>query len=65
MQRVVYIRDELVLKAHPEVDGPHIPLRREGKPDLVRTQLNEVRYLVDAMVDVAAQIAGHVVGDDE
>jgi hypothetical protein len=47
MQRTIYIRDELVLEAHPE--GPHILLRREGEPDAVRIYLNEVRYLADAM----------------
>jgi hypothetical protein len=34
-------------------------------PASVRVRLNEVRYLADAMPDMAAQITGHVVGDDE
>jgi hypothetical protein len=29
MQNTIYIRDELVLEAHPE--GPYILLRREGE----------------------------------
>jgi hypothetical protein len=31
----------------------------------VRVHLNAVRYLAAAMRDMAAQIAGHVVGDEE
>jgi hypothetical protein len=32
MQDIIYIRDELVLEAHPQGDNPHILLRREGEP---------------------------------
>ncbi|MBN1247495.1 MAG: hypothetical protein JXC32_07535 [Anaerolineae bacterium] len=65
MQHTIYIRDELVLRAHLEGDSPHTLLRREGESGAVRIQVNEVRYLADAMLDMAAQIAGQVVGDDE
>ena len=41
MQDTIYIRDELVLEAHP--DGPYILLRREGEPGSVQVRLNEVR----------------------
>ena len=51
-----------MLKAHPESDNSHILLRREGESGVVRVYLNEVRYLADAMLDMAAQIAGHAVG---
>jgi hypothetical protein len=59
----IYIRDELVLEAHPE--GPYILIRREGEPGSVHVNLNEVRYLADAMCSMAAEIAGYLVGDDE
>ena len=65
MQHIICVRDELVLAAHPEVDSPHILFQREGESGAVRVYLNEVRYLADAMRDMAAQIAGHVVGDDK
>jgi hypothetical protein len=55
MQYTIYIRDELVLEAHPESDGPHILLRREGEPGSVRIYLNEVRYLAAAMRMIAAE----------
>ena len=63
MQHTIYIRDELVLEAHP--DGPYILLRREGEPGSVRVYLNEVRYLADALCSMAAEVAGVVVGDEE
>jgi hypothetical protein len=63
MQCTIYIRDELVLEAHPE--GLYILLRREGEPDTIRVNPNEVRYLADAMCSMAAEIAGYLVGDDE
>ena len=54
--QTIYIRDELVLEAHP--DGPYILLRREGLPGTVRVYLNEVRYLADALCTMAVQAAG-------
>jgi hypothetical protein len=63
MQRTIYIRDEMVLEAHPEERC--ILLRREGEPGSVRVYLNEVRYLADAMCSMAAEMAGFVVGDEE
>jgi hypothetical protein len=62
MQRTIYIRDELVLEAHPE--GPYILVRREGEPASVRVYPNEVRYLADAMRSMAAEIAGLVAEDE-
>ena len=63
VQDIIYIRDELVLEAHP--DGPYILLRREGEAGAVRIYLNEVRYLVDALRSVAAEMAGFLAGDAE
>jgi hypothetical protein len=63
MQHTIYIRDELVLEAHP--DGPYILPRSEGKPGAVRIFLNEVRHLADAMCEMAARMAGLVAGDEE
>lgn len=63
MQRTIYIRDELVLEAHP--DGSYILLRREGEPGSVCVYLNEVRYLTDATCSMAAKMAGLIVGDEE
>jgi hypothetical protein len=54
----IYIRDELVLEAHPQGDSPHILLRREGEGDAVRIYLNEVRYLADVLCAMAAELAG-------
>jgi hypothetical protein len=65
VQHTITIHDELVLEAHPKGDYPRILLRREVETDAARTYLNKVRYLADAMLDMAAQIAGHVVGDEE
>ena len=65
MQSTIYIRDELVLEAHPDSDNPHILIRREGEADAVRVYLNEVRYLTDAMHSMAAEIAGSLAGDDD
>jgi hypothetical protein len=62
VQRTIYIRDELVLEAHP--DGSYILLRREGEPGSVCIYLNEVRYLADAMCAIVAEIAGLVAGDE-
>jgi hypothetical protein len=59
----IYIRDELVLEAHPE--GPYIVLRREGEPSAVRIYLNELRHLADAMCSMATEVAGLVVGEEE
>jgi hypothetical protein len=59
------IQAPLVRRGTSQKRKPHIRLRREGKPGAVPVYLNEVRYLADAMLDMAAQIAGHVVGDDE
>ena len=63
MQDTIYIRDELVLEAHP--DGPYILLRREGEPGSVQVRLNEVRYLVEALCSMAGEVAGVVMGDEE
>lgn len=63
MKDTIYIRDQLVLEAHPE--GPYILIRREGEPGSVRVYLNEVRYLADAMWSMAAEMAGSIVGDEE
>jgi len=63
MQDTIHIGDGLVLEARP--DGRYILLRREGEPGAVCIYLNEVRHLADAMCEMAAGIAGHVVGDDE
>ena len=63
VQHIIYIRDELVLEAHPE--GPYILLRREGQPDAVRISLNEVRYLAEVMCAMAAEMAGFLAGDAE
>ena len=65
MQHTIYIRDELVLDAHPEGDRPHVLVRREGEPGSVCAHLNEVRYLADAMCSMAAEMAGHIAGDDD
>jgi hypothetical protein len=59
MQDTIYIRDELVLEAHPDPDNPHILLRRKGELGDVRVYLNEVRYLADAVWAFAATI--HVI----
>jgi hypothetical protein len=59
----IYIRDELVLEAHPE--GPHIVIRREEEPGSVRVYLNEVRYMADVLCSMAAEMAGYRIGDDE
>jgi hypothetical protein len=63
MQRTIYIRDELVLEAHP--DGPHLLLRRQGEPGAVRIHLNEVRYLADAMCAMAAEVVGFLAANGE
>jgi hypothetical protein len=63
MEHTVYIRDELVLEAHP--DGAYVILRREGEPGSVRIYPNEVRHLADALCSMAAESAGPVAGDDE
>ena len=63
MQDTVHIGDGVVLEAHP--DGLHILLRREGEPGAVCIHLNEVRHLVDAICSMAAEMAGHVAGDEE
>jgi hypothetical protein len=63
MQDVIYIREELVLEAHP--DGRYILLRREGEPGVVRIYLNEVRHLADAMCAMAAGMAGLLAVDSE
>jgi hypothetical protein len=65
MQDIIYIRDELVLEAGPELDAPHILLRRLDGPGTVKVYLNEVRYLADAMCSMAAGVAGRLVGDDD
>jgi hypothetical protein len=52
VHHTIYIRDELILEAYT----PHILLRRAGEPDTVR-------YLVDALCSMAAEMAGTVVGD--
>lgn len=62
MQNLIHIRDELVLEAHLDADGPHILLRREGEPGMVRVHLNEVRYLISALGSMAADMAGVIVG---
>jgi hypothetical protein len=62
VQKTIYIRDDLMLEAHP--DGPYILLQREGEPGAVRIYLNEVRHLADAMCEMAAEIAGLVAGDE-
>ena len=59
MKDTIYIRDELVLEAHP--DGPYILLRREGEPGSVQVRLNEVRYLIEALCSMAADVAETVV----
>jgi len=61
MQHTIYIRDDLVLEAHP--DGRYILLRREGETGSVRAYLNEVRYLADAMCTMAAGMAGQISGN--
>jgi hypothetical protein len=63
MQHTIYIRDELVLEAHP--DGLYLLLRRQGEPGSVRIYLNEVRHLVDALCSMAAEMAGFLAGDKE
>ena len=63
MPNTIYIRDELVLEAGLDADGPHILLRREGEPGTVRVYLNEVRYLADALCSMAADTAGAAAGD--
>jgi hypothetical protein len=65
MQDTIYIRDELVLEAQREPDGPHILLRRLDEPGTVCAYLNEVRYMADAMCSMAADVAGMIAGDDE
>jgi hypothetical protein len=59
----IYIRDELVLEAHP--DGRYILLSREGEPGAVHIFLNEVRHLAAAMCKMAAEMAGSLAGDDD
>ena len=61
MQHLIHIRDELVLEA----DEPHILLRREGEPGMVRVYLNEVRYLISALGSMAAEMARVIVGDSD
>jgi hypothetical protein len=61
----VYIRDELVLEAHPEPDHPHIPLRREGEPGVGHVYLNEVRCSADALCAKAAEMVALLAGDTE
>jgi hypothetical protein len=58
----IQIRDELVLEAHSEERC--VLICREGESDAVRVYLDEVRYLAEAMCSMAAEMAGHVVGDD-
>jgi hypothetical protein len=52
VQKAIYIRDDLMLEAHP--DGRHIMLRREGEPGAVRIYLNEVRYLAEGLLEMAS-----------
>ena len=63
MQDTVHIGAGLVLEAH--ADGLYIVLRREGERVAVRIFLDEVRHLADAMCSMAAEMAGHVAGDDD
>ena len=65
MQDIICIRDELILEARPRGDCSHILLRREGEPGAVRVHLNEVRYLADAMCQLAAGMARSVAGEGE
>jgi hypothetical protein len=59
----IYIRDELVIIPHLDGDDPHIVITRAGEAGQVRVNLNEVRYLVSALIDMSATMAGELVGD--
>jgi hypothetical protein len=61
----IHIRDELVIIPHLDDDDPHIVITRDGDPGQVRVYLNEVRYLVSALIDMSATLAGAVAGDQE
>jgi hypothetical protein len=63
MQDTIHIGDGLVLEAHS--DGPYILLGREGESIAVRIFVHEVRYLADAMCEMAAGIAEPLTGDGE
>jgi hypothetical protein len=52
---VILIKDELEIVPCLDGDDPHVTIRRYGDPGTVRVYLYEVRQLVAALLDVAAE----------